>query len=351
MKRFSLVLVAAAAGVVVAVLPAAGGAGGVSTLAHVTCGQVISVDTTLDADLVCSNTDGIVIGADGITLDLNGHSIIQTEPESFTAGVAITGHEGVTVQNGAIGLFRDGVFVNGGRTNTIRGLLLKSNGFGVRLAGSRLNVVTDNTVFGTGGTGILLSGADSNRITLNRLRTAAIFLSSLLGEASDNNLVKRNLVVGAGISVFGVSNTIRGNTVVRAPGTGIGAFVGSSSAADRTQIVGNAVTAAGVLVETIGTGILIEADDVVVTGNTVTAASLSGILVTDSAAGTVLTGNTAESNGEHGIRVRSADATLTGNHGNFNVLHGIDAEPGVTDGGGNTARHNATPPDCLGVVC
>ena len=41
---------------------------------HVQCGDVITQDTTLDSDLRCPN-NGIVIGADDITLDLRGHTI------------------------------------------------------------------------------------------------------------------------------------------------------------------------------------------------------------------------------------------------------------------------------------
>src|SRR5215216_5795172 len=41
----------------------------------VKCGDVITRDTTLDSDLIDCPGDGLVIGADGITLDLNGHLI------------------------------------------------------------------------------------------------------------------------------------------------------------------------------------------------------------------------------------------------------------------------------------
>ena len=42
---------------------------------HVSCGDEITADTTLDSDLVNCENNGIVIGADDITLDLNGHRI------------------------------------------------------------------------------------------------------------------------------------------------------------------------------------------------------------------------------------------------------------------------------------
>ena len=39
------------------------------------CGDTITADTTLDRDLTDCPNNGIVVGADGITLDLNGHTI------------------------------------------------------------------------------------------------------------------------------------------------------------------------------------------------------------------------------------------------------------------------------------
>ena len=42
---------------------------------HVGCGDTITADTTLDSDLVNCPNNGIVIGAEDVTLDLNGHRI------------------------------------------------------------------------------------------------------------------------------------------------------------------------------------------------------------------------------------------------------------------------------------
>jgi hypothetical protein len=48
---------------------------GQASASHVSCGDTITADTTLDSDLVDCPSNGIVIGADDITLDLNGHTI------------------------------------------------------------------------------------------------------------------------------------------------------------------------------------------------------------------------------------------------------------------------------------
>ena len=49
--------------------------GGRTPASHVSCGDTITADTTLDSDLIDCPNNGIVIGADDITLDLNGHRI------------------------------------------------------------------------------------------------------------------------------------------------------------------------------------------------------------------------------------------------------------------------------------
>ena len=42
---------------------------------HVSCGEVITVDTKLANDVVDCPRHGLIVGAAGITLDLNGHTI------------------------------------------------------------------------------------------------------------------------------------------------------------------------------------------------------------------------------------------------------------------------------------
>jgi hypothetical protein len=49
--------------------------------------------------------------------------------------------------------------------------------------------------------------------------------------------------------------------------------------------------------------------------------------------------------------VRSASTTLTKNTANDNGDLGIEAVPGVIDGGGNRARGNGNPAQCLNVSC
>ena len=71
---------------------------------------MITQDTTLDSDLVNCPGDGVVIGANGITLDLAGHTIDGTGPGAGGHGVDNDeAHDGVAVTNGRIQEFQVGV--------------------------------------------------------------------------------------------------------------------------------------------------------------------------------------------------------------------------------------------------
>ncbi len=114
----------------------------------------------LGTNLVSSatNTDGITIGADNVTVDLNGFAVINTGGDGTQSdGVTFTSRRNVTIRNGTIqGCYR-GIFANGNSagvivenmrmaTNYFRGILLNFSTDGVG------GLVRNNLVYGTGGT-------------------------------------------------------------------------------------------------------------------------------------------------------------------------------------------------------
>ena len=76
---------------------------------EITCGQTITQDTILTADLACPpDTEyALIIGASNITLDLGEHTISGSTPRT---GVFAIRQEGITIRNGAIDGFNVGVF-------------------------------------------------------------------------------------------------------------------------------------------------------------------------------------------------------------------------------------------------
>src|SRR3954447_14959837 len=78
----------------------------------IACGDTITVDARLTANLVNCPAGGVVIGADGITLDLNGHSV-DGGASGDDVGIDVDGHRAVTIANGSVREFAEGVLVVG----------------------------------------------------------------------------------------------------------------------------------------------------------------------------------------------------------------------------------------------
>jgi hypothetical protein len=101
-----------------------------------------------------------------------------------------------------------------------------------------------------------------------------------------------------------------------------------------------------------GGGVVVAGDGFTVVANLVSQiGSNDGIRVMPEASGTLLRANHADRSADDGIDVESPATTITANVANDNTDLGIEAVPGVTDGGGNRARGNGNRAQCLGVTC
>ncbi len=294
--------------------------GPITDAATLVCGQEITKDTTLDADLLCTSSPALIIAADNVTLDLNG----------FT----ITG-KGALSKGGPAILFRN---VNG---STVRKGTLQRFGAGVAIAGGSGNVVQNLTVIdnvgadeGEFGDGITISDSSGNRVQGNTVARNGPFSGiSVIGastgnEIRDNTVTDNNMLPlppAAGRQDFGIR--------IEGPG------------ANGNKVVGNTVTGSG------GEGIVIL--PTCIDRETECAGSQPN-------EGNEIADNLSHRNGTSGqgsgIRlfcvanpVAAASTTITNNEANDNRTHGIqidtvgNAQPGPTNNTvtGNRAWGNA----------
>jgi hypothetical protein len=95
--------------------------------------------------------------------------------------------------------------------------------------------------------------------------------------------------------------------------------------------------------------------DNVVRDNVVSDATVDGLSIgTDgpgTVSGTLIERNLATGSGDDGFDIRRPAATLTANTANDNLDLGIEAVPGVVDGGGNRVGGNGNPLQCTNVFC
>ena len=169
------------------------------------CGDFITVNTTLTESLTCSDL-GLNITANNITLNCNGYTI--TGYHSGT-GIYLSGVSGVTVKNCTVTGFQYGINVNGGSKNILLNNYVTSNSGGHGNAGSTPG---GNGEDGTDGYGIFISG--SNNTLTNNTAT-----SNIGGAGGDGfgGMVSvggngGNGGNGYGIYISGSNNTLTNNT-------------------------------------------------------------------------------------------------------------------------------------------
>src|SRR4051812_33645300 len=201
------------------------------------CGDTVTSSTTLRADLRDCPGDGLVIGADGITLDLNGH-VVDGDAISGgdDVGVRVDGQHGVVIRHGRVQEFDHAVRLIGATHNRVVHVVATRNG--------------DAEI----GRAILLdSGSDGNRIERNDAsfngRSGVAVLDS------SHNVIVRNRTSFngvAGMGIFGgADNRVLDNVVADNADNGI--FWGSGTTGG--SLVGNVVS------RNFGNGIVIEEDE------------------------------------------------------------------------------------------
>ena len=200
----------------------------------VRCGATLTKSTTLAADLVRCPGTGLVIGADGITVNLAGHTISGTNAPG-SEGIANDGHANVRILGGRISDFRlNGVGIRGAQGAVVRGLSIRRIGAGgaegepvsagiaiVDSPGSQAaqnDVQNDVSAFQSDGIDVLNSpGAvvQGNRLSHNNWNGLVLIGSSgsrIAGNDFDANGNNGTEVNGASDSVWMTGNGADDNT-------------------------------------------------------------------------------------------------------------------------------------------
>jgi parallel beta-helix repeat protein len=380
-------LVSLAVLVAFAVAGATAVGGGRVLASQVSCGESITADTTLQQDLVNCPNHGIVIAADGITLDLNGHLVDgdgtpaadcdqRKEPCDF--GVFNDGHDGVTVMHGSVREFAVGVlfgtasgrardnrvlgvsatrnqFAGLGIFSQVRGLVRNSSGDGsvdregngLALGDSHHVRILNNSFSHNAHNGINTGQSSRNLIDGN------LFLRNddegILMEGGERFRLTRNRFVrnGGGITLGpGSRNVIADNRISRGR-DGIRVEKGHDN-----------LVADNVVVNTRHVGITLGIHDPFIGGthnlvrrNLVRDSRVDGFVVVKKDTHSLLSGNIAKGAGDDGFDVDSRSAKLTSNRAMRNADLGIEAVFGVIDGGGNAAHGNGNLMQCTNIAC
>ncbi len=330
------------------------------------CGQVIMKSTVLQNDVGPCAGDGIVVGADNLILNLNGHRVSGNADQGTggefagirlvgRTGVTVSGHPGTSGKTATVGGFEAGVVIDGGSANTVQNLMVRDN------------IGRDDFQNAELGDGIVVFDSPSNEIRNNVVIHNGIFDGiGVLGPTSDNNTVEGNTVddtvgtadggpAGQGIIVNGaqgldpavITGTKTVGNVVRRSASGGIANLNNTEA----EIVGNTVVANGTT-NVAGNGIGVQAGlgyggpgvatHVLVAGNEVHKNAADGIQVRGGAHENRIAGNNAADNavrpGDFGpfesFDLRDFNSFCDSNEWSGNVWgSGFYSPPCVTTGG------------------
>jgi parallel beta-helix repeat protein len=306
---------------------------------QIACGQVVTTSTTITNSLAGCAGDGIVIGAGGITVDLGGHTI---EGTGLGAGVVNNGHDDVTVRNGALINFDNGVVLNPGTVrNAVTELTLSRNEWSaIHLNNASGNNIAQNQLLEVGDVGLrATNGSTDNAIKGNVVGTGAgdSFVVEL---GSDRNWFEGNVVqtsAGQAVRVEGSANTmVLGNEFAGSSDFGISMFGAPGSVVQANKLGGGGD--AGVL--------LAGAHASVVRFNAFGQSSDAGVIL-DAMSNSLVKGNSMAMSGDAAI-------VLRGGSSNVRVIdntasHASDAGIFISDGAANTVRGNVLTHNAHGI--
>jgi hypothetical protein len=350
--RRGFVVVVAGLTAVAAMLPMSS-----ASAATIKCGDTLTTSVVLTRNLTCIG-DGLIVGVPGIKVNLGGYTL---RGDGTGTGISDPGNLGVAVRNGQIATFQYGVVSSAG---TVTADHVTFTSAGMRVFGAVVVQITSSVFRGQG-----LSALNPHPLTISD----STFRDGAFAAFHDGYaVVERSVFNNAG---FGVS---QGRATLRANRFASSSFSASQSNVDlfdndfshsvvdlyyiwfgESSVLGNRFVGGDVGLS-LGDPLL---GNVTVRGNTFRDNGTAGMTVNQlhSApdASVQVENNKFANNGyaptgsiNSGLWISAATAavTVTGNVAKNNAGYGIEAY-GATDGGGNVAKFNGNPAQCLGVAC
>jgi parallel beta-helix repeat protein len=196
-------------------------ANGVPTSTSLSCGQVVRESVTLSANLECS-TDGLIAGANDITIDLNGFTIAGPGGESSKVGIMLANNDNVQVTGGTVKGFQAGVLNTGGSDNTVSKVTFTENQIAIFNTGAINTNIETNNMF-SNSIGVASHSSTGTKLHQNMLTDNQLAGVTLVNSAE--NVLDFNTITGSVNGVFldgqSTNNNVNTNTIVQNSGVDI----------------------------------------------------------------------------------------------------------------------------------
>lgn len=188
----------------------------------VSCGDLITADVTLTADLHCtSGYYGLEVAADNVSINLNGYQLSGT---SSLAGIVVIDHNRVTIKGpGFITGFWAGINTADTTKLKVADISFSALGEGIVLSSANNAQINDNSFINLTSRGVAItnnvagSSADNNEVQANEFHNTRIGIE-ICGKDADANRLLDNLIYQSsdyGIHVIASrDNELSGNRIL-----------------------------------------------------------------------------------------------------------------------------------------
>ncbi|HET6589818.1 MAG TPA: right-handed parallel beta-helix repeat-containing protein [Candidatus Nitrosocosmicus sp.] len=165
----------------------------------VTCGDVIKFDITLTSNLYC-DSDGLIIGSDDITVNLNGYTISGPGEKSSKVGIMLRQNSEIQIfGNGTITNFQAGILNSESENIKIINITLTGNEIGIFNTGSSKTEINNNS-FNSNSVGIAGHSSDNFNIIRNNFNSND--LAGITFVNSGESTINSNTVTGSVNGIF-----------------------------------------------------------------------------------------------------------------------------------------------------
>ena len=163
------------------------------------CGEVVTTNTTLTADLFCnSGYTALEIGDDNITLDLNGYTLSGTRD---LVGISVYGKNKVKIKGNGGGLKGFWAGINSSESNQLQvnGTTFYDLDAGVIISAGSEGLIANNDFIYINGQGVFIANfiagkqANNNTVTNNEFYQSSTGIY-VCGDHSDKNTLTKNLI-------------------------------------------------------------------------------------------------------------------------------------------------------------
>lgn len=186
------------------------------------CGTTVLANLTLDHDLTCSG-NGLLVGADGITVNLNGHTI--TGPGSGV-GISVSNRMGVVIVGGTVKNFLAGVQLVNSTAIVVKENRFTGNQDAVFLVGSSGSTIKENVAWQNSRVAVMLRPSGIRNSTQNLVAENTLTDNTngiILVETPTGNVLRENMISGSTNAGINVNGGVSGNVIQE------NAFIGNAA--------------------------------------------------------------------------------------------------------------------------